>query len=228
LALFLLPTVPLPFLSTTLKEKYPALTDYVRRDVKRCYGEKVTPEDARLGKKVRGRAAADNRVTARDDADTDSDSEAELHHYTNMHIGSGDVPIVLPWRTADPASALSTVGLVLRETAAGVPVLGAMTKPDPLSREGPSSAVNTGMAIPPVLAGLGLGVAALAGALVWSGGVGLADTGARGERGGRLRDLGETGDLLGLGRRRGDAGLPGVEGGPEGGVGVGVGAVVDG
>lgn len=196
------------------------MTDYVRRDVKRCYGEKVTPEDARLGKEVRGRAGADNKATARDDEDTDSDSEAELHHYTNMHIGSGDVPVVLPWRTADPASALSTAGLVLRETVAGVPVLGAMTKPDPFPREGPSSAANTGMGIPPVLAGLGLGVAALAGALVWSGGLGLADTGASGERGERLRDLGETGDLLGLGRRRGDASLPGVEGGLDGGVGV--------
>lgn len=220
--------MPLPFLSTALKEKYPALTDYVRRDVKRCYGEKVTPDDARLGEKVRGRAAADNKVTAREVEDADSDSEAELHHYTNMHIGSGDVPVVLPWRTADPASALSTVGLVLRETVQGVPVLGAMLKPDPLSREGPSSAAHNGMGIPPVVAGLGLGVAALAGALVWSGGLGLAAKGTSGERGERLRDLGETGDLLGLGRRRGNAGLPGVEGGLEGGVGVGVGVVVDG
>lgn len=229
LALFLLPDVPLPFLSTTLKEKYPALTDYVRRDVKRSYGGTVRPEDARLGKKVRGRAGKDNKVaTEGGEDDDDSDSEAELHHYTNMHIGSGDVPVVLPWRTADPASTFSTVGLVLRETIEGVPVLGELMKPDPMIREGASSVPSYGTGVLPLVAGLGLGVAALAGAVVWSGAFGLGDKGPSGASGERLRDLGETGNLLGLGRRRGNASLPVVEGGPEGGVGVGVGVAVDG
>lgn len=188
--------------------------------MKRCYGEKVRPEDAKLGKKIKGKAP-----TEINDGD-ESDEEVELHHYTNMNIGSGDVPVVLPWRTAEPASALWSVGAVLRDTVEGVPVLGEMVKPDPIARDSLSTAPPKGMGVLPVVAGLGLGAAAVVGAVIWSGTLrgGESDTG-RGS-GERLMDLGETGDLLGLGRRRGNDSLPVVEGGMEGGVGVGV--VVDG
>lgn len=223
LALFLLPEVPLPFLSTKLKEKYPSLADYIRRDAKRCYGEMIRPEDARVGKKVRGRVGGNTMVGGKGE-DEESDEEAELHHYTNMHIGSGDVPVALPWRTAEAASPLSNVGLILQETVREVPVLGGVLKPDPILRGGVSSAPNNGMGVLPVVAGLGLGVAAIAGAVVWGGGFGLGSGGGEGgrESAERLRDLGETGDLLGLGRRRANASFPAVEGGPEGGLGVGV------
>ncbi|MCJ1251141.1 hypothetical protein MMC30_008372 [Trapelia coarctata] len=223
LALFLVPDVPLPFLSRTLKERYPNLADYVRRDVKRCFGGEVKAEDAMAGRKVKGKGAMQEQ------GEEDSDSEAELHHYTNMHIGSGDVPVVLPWRRGEAASPLSNIGLVLKETVREVPVLGGMMKPDPVI--GNETTTNGGLGTLPlgVGVGLGLGVAAIVGAVVWGGAFGLGGGGGGGKstEGSRerLRDLGETGDLLGLGRRKYNASLPVVEGALEGGLGVGV--VVD-
>ncbi|MCJ1377234.1 hypothetical protein MMC17_000326 [Xylographa soralifera] len=190
LALFLIPSVPHPFLSTTLKEKYPRLAQYVRRGIKQCYGGVVKLEDARPG------TESPNIK--------DEDEDVDLSTYNNMDIGSGDVK--LPWRDPPPSSHLENVGLVLREAVDGIPGLGPLLKSDPIEHS-PStedSAINTtsSTSLLSTLLAVGAGVIAIGGAVLYTGGLGLggAEDGMdRGAKKTRLADMGEAGEVLAMG-----------------------------
>ena len=198
LALFLLPEVPIPFLATSLKEKYPNLADYVRDGVRRCYGGVGKTEDARSRLHIES-----PRAKSLDLDNSDEDEEGlELAQYGNMDIGGGEVPVVLPWRDAPPSSVLESVGLVLRDAVEGVPLLGDLVKPDTIIHCQNPVKDNGGQGYLPVVTGLGVGIAAIAAAVVWTGELGAGDNLRRNDRrgeGARLRDMGETGDLLAFG-----------------------------
>ena len=199
LALFLLPEVPIPFLATSLKEKYPNLADYVRDGVKRCYGGAVKSEDARSGLRIES-----VRAKNLEPDNSDEDEGLELAQYENMDIGSGQAPVVLPWRDAAPSSVLESVGLVLRDAVEGVPLLGDLVKSDTIMHSQSPVEDNGGQRYFPVVTGLGVGIAVIAATVVWSGvsgagGNSLRRTNGRRDEGARLEDMGETGDLLAFG-----------------------------
>ncbi|MCJ1471961.1 hypothetical protein MMC13_000604 [Lambiella insularis] len=195
LALFLLPAVPHPFLATTLRDKYPDLTSYVRKGIERCYGGAVRPEDARPGIKT---ANVPNE-------------NAEIDHSAddNLKIKSGRV--ILPWRDATPMTVLSSTTLVLKEVFDAVPIIGPLLKPDPIlytdgTRNTSRDSVlgTTRMGLLPTALAVVAGVGALGGALLYSGAidVGRADASEyRGKSGRntRLADMGEVGEALALG-----------------------------
>ncbi|MCJ1435942.1 hypothetical protein MMC27_005318 [Xylographa pallens] len=197
LALFVVPSVPHPFLATTLKEKYPTLTLYVRRGIKQCYGGVVKLEDARPG------------IELSNIKDEDEDEDIDLSTYNNMDIGSGDVK--LPWRDASPTSPLQNVGIVLREAVDGIPVLGPLLKSDPVQHSSPTedSATNTTSSPIPTsllstLLAVGAGVVAIGGAVLYTGGLGLGSGEDRAYDGNtvrktRLADMGEAGEVLAMG-----------------------------
>ena len=198
LALFLVPSVPHPFLATTLKEKYPRLAHYVRRGIKQCYGGAVRLEDARPG------------IKAPNNNHEDEDEDINMSAYNNMDIGSGDVQ--LPWRGAPSPSSLQNVGIVLREAVDGIPVLGPLLKPDPVqhfSSKVDAASTTTSPTVPisllSTLLAVGAGVVALGGAVLYTGGLRLGEGEERTYGGGtatktRLADMGEAGDILALGR----------------------------
>ncbi|MCJ1394208.1 hypothetical protein MMC18_007086 [Xylographa bjoerkii] len=195
LALFLVPSVPNPFLATILKEKYPGLTHYVRRGIQQCYGGAVKLEDARPG-------LGPSTIN-------DEDEEVDLSTYNNMDIGSGDVE--LPWREAPSSSPLGSVGIVLREAVGGIPGLGTLVKSDPIqySTATKDSAIDTTVPNVPTslfstLLAVGAGVAAIGGAVLYAGGLGLGEVEDSMYDGGRARktrlaDMGEAGEVLAMG-----------------------------
>ena len=200
LALFLLPEVPIPFLATSLKEKYPNLADYVRDGVRRCYGGAIKSDDARSGLHVQSVQATNHDV---DNSDED-DEDLELAQYENMDTGSRQVPVELLWRNAAPLSVLESVGLVLRDAVEGVPLFGDLVKPDTIVHSQGPAEDTKGQRYLPAVAGLGVGIAAIAATAVWSGVLGaggnsLSRTDERRGHGARLKDMGETGDLLAFG-----------------------------
>ena len=195
LALFLVPSVPHSFLATTLKQKYPGLTDYVGRGIKQCLGENAKFDGAQAGSSFSNTK--------------DEDDEIDLSTYNNMDIGSGDIE--LPWREAPPLSTLEDVGIVLRDAIDGVPVLGPLLKPNPIQYSTPTEnsttdpiSSNIPMSFLSTILAIGAGVAAIGGAVFYVGGVGLHGAEHSAYEAGsvrrtRLADMGEVGQVLAMG-----------------------------
>ncbi|MCJ1405293.1 hypothetical protein MMC11_008520 [Xylographa trunciseda] len=195
LALFLVPSVPHPFLATSLKEKYPGLVRYVSRGIQQCYGRAVNLDDARPG-------IGPSNIQ-------DEDEDVDLSTYNNMDIGSGEFK--LPWRDAPPSSPLGNIEIVLREAIDGIPGLGPLLKSDPIqqSRSTEDSINNTTVMKLPTslistLLAVGAGAAVIGGAVLYAGGLGLSggeeSTYSRGSaKKTRLADMGEAGEVLAMG-----------------------------